>query len=326
MVNVIPAAAYRLKAGTLKYSGSGYSNIQINESTMQFEMVPANITVSAQFELTPVANINFAGFGDEKADLTKSTANYLSRNRGDILTVSVGAGLTIESWHLDGWPLTGTENSRQFNAAELSVGLHHVAVAVYYGAMPYSKEVDFQVIDGVQYSIQAGTMSNGTLSFSLASALEGMNILVTPNPATNYRLKAGSLKFSGGGHTNTPISGPPPYILTMPAGDVTVAAIFEQIPVMSILFTAFSDELVDLSLDSSNDLSQTAGDTITITVSGAGLSVQAWYLGDQLLEGTGNARQFRAIDFASLGHHYVTVAVKYGEVPYSKEVNFIVKH
>jgi hypothetical protein len=61
----------------------------------------------------------------------------------------VGGGLTVTSWWLDSEELEGAGNSAfwEFKAVELSVGVHHVTVLVESNGSPYTKEIDFQVVE-----------------------------------------------------------------------------------------------------------------------------------------------------------------------------------
>jgi hypothetical protein len=328
-VTVTPASNYRLKAGSLKYNGTGYSNVTIDGTTGKFDMVPANITITAEFELIPVLNVVFSGFEDETVNLALSSANALSRAAGDTLTITVSGFDTVLYWLQDGQIINNSAGttSQQFNAAELSVGYHSVTVAVENEGKPYSKEVRFQVIDHVLLSITAASgISNGSLSFYPPAALEGVTITVTPEPTEGYRLKAGSLRYSGGGLSNQQINGPPPYTFPMPAENVTVSAEFEQIPVLNVVFSGFEDETVNLSLSSENDLSRAEGDTLTIEVGGSG-TVQSWWLDGEMINNTGiTSLQFNAAAL-SVGNHDVTVVVvvENEEKPYSNHVYFTVK-
>jgi hypothetical protein len=335
-VTVNPAATYRLKAGSLVFNGTGYSNVGITAGgpvDYTFTMVPANLVVSAQFEEIPDLNITFPGFGPQTVNLTSTAAN-LAKEHNDILTVSLQAGQTAAGWTLDGdiimagtQPFTGS--SRQFRAVDLSEGIHYISVAVSSGGKPYSNEVIFRVTGAVYYTVQsAAGISNGTLSFNAASAPQGAQVVVTPAPGTGHRLKAGTLEYSGGGVTNQAISGPP-YTFAMPPGDVTVTAQFELIPVLSVTFTGFGDESITLSPAGSR-MSKAQNDTLTVTATPqSGQTIAGWTLdGEFIMEEaqpfTGSSRQFRAVDL-SVGEHYVAVALTQGETPYSKEIHFTVE-
>ena len=80
-----------------------------------------------------------------------------------------------------------------------------------------------------------GSLSNGALVPATASADAGKEITVTVNPATGYQLKDGTLKATCVLDGRTTIqtltkNADGKYILTMPAGNVTLSAEFEQAP------------------------------------------------------------------------------------------------
>jgi hypothetical protein len=218
-VTVTPGTAdYRLKADSLKYSGGGISNAVISGPPYTFSMPPGNVTIPAPvFELIPVLNIGFTSFDNEKAVLTGNKSNDLSKSAKDVIRITVGSGLSVQAWYQDGSLIDeATPSYRDFKAVDLSAGIHHVAVQVLASGVPYSKEVQFKVVDVVYYNVQSGETTNGTLSFDPVSAIQETPITVTPNPAAGYRLKANTLKFSGGTQNNVAISGPPISSLCLP--------------------------------------------------------------------------------------------------------------
>jgi spore coat protein U-like protein len=250
------------------------------------------------------------------------------------VTVNLQSGQTIAGWTLDGNYISAgnspfTETSREFRAADLSEGIHHVSVAVSSGGKPCSKEVTFRVTGTVYYTVQSASgIQIGTLSFSPTSAPEGANVAVTPHPSSGYRLMAGTLRYSGGGVTDQVIPSPS-YTFVMPAGNVTVTAQFEKISDLNITFTGFGNETINLTADK-NDLSRAYNDTLTVTVTPqSGQTIVGWTLdGVSIMNGassfTGTSRPFRAVDL-SVGNHYVAVALTKDGAPYSKEIHFTVE-
>jgi len=89
---------------------------------------------------------------------------------------------------------------------------------------------------GDTYAITiASDLANGALVVGTQRADEGVEIVITVNPASNYQLKADTLKASAALDGRTSIqtlckNAAGQYVLTMPAGDVTLSAEFEQIP------------------------------------------------------------------------------------------------
>jgi hypothetical protein len=186
-VTVNPAPAYRLRANSLTFSGTGYSSVGITlggPTVYTFIMVPAHLTVSAQFEKIPGLNVTFAGFGPQTVNLAASKDD-LVKEHNDVLTVTVTpqAGQTVAGWTLDGefiitpdkTPYSG--NSREFRALDLSEGIHRVSVAVSTsGGTPYSNEVSFRVT-GAEIPAGLNIMFTGfgNESINLASSGETMS-------------------------------------------------------------------------------------------------------------------------------------------------------
>ena len=86
------------------------------------------------------------------------------------------------------------------------------------------------------YTVTADTaLQNGALIPAAASADAGKEIAITINPTTGYQLQAGSLKATTQLDGRTSIqtlaaNAAGEYVLTMPAGNVVLSAIFEQAP------------------------------------------------------------------------------------------------
>ena len=74
------------------------------------------------------------------------------------------------------------------------------------------------------FSVNMGSMENGTVTADKTTANEGDKITLTVKPANGYQLK----EIKANGETITPVEGV--YSFVMPAKDVTVTAVFEKIP------------------------------------------------------------------------------------------------
>ena len=79
------------------------------------------------------------------------------------------------------------------------------------------------ISQGETYHITIGAMENGTVQADKTTAAEGETVTVTVLPNEGYQLQEGSLMANG-----TPIEG---NSFVMPAQDVTITAVFEQIAV-----------------------------------------------------------------------------------------------
>lgn len=87
-------------------------------------------------------------------------------------------------------------------------------------------------------TITIAAVTNGTLETDpAAEAAEGDAVLITATPSDGYRLKEGSLMVYKTGDESTPVELIDNEGFEMPAYDVTVSAVFEQIKI-DVIFTA----------------------------------------------------------------------------------------
>ena len=82
------------------------------------------------------------------------------------------------------------------------------------------------------YTVGIGTLSGGSITASPTTATADTTIELTVTPDTGRQLQAGSLKYNDG--TDHVITG---TSFTMPAANVTVTALFEQIPASTPVYT-----------------------------------------------------------------------------------------
>jgi hypothetical protein len=101
-------------------------------------------------------------------------------------------------------------------------------------------------------------ITNGAITVNPTSAKEGMGITVTVTPDSGWQLQAGSLKYNDG--TDHAITG---NTFTMPAANVTVAAVFE--PAGGPQYTITIQQATGGSI-SASVATAAAGQTITVTV------------------------------------------------------------
>jgi membrane carboxypeptidase/penicillin-binding protein PbpC len=211
-------------------------------------------------------------------------------------------------------------------------GTHPINQTTKTFAMPAGATTVTAVFVKINYSLSVPAgITNGTVTVKVnggtaetsTTALYGDTITVTAAPVNgDYRLKAGTLVHAGTG-VNVPITGP---TFTMPAANLTVTAQFQQIPTLAITFTGYGgDETVILDALEDAALSKAAEDTITVTVSGSGISsALSWWRDGKQIAGNQLVKEFSAVELTN-GKHSVTVIVEQGGAYYSKEVQFKVE-
>ncbi|GHV95976.1 hypothetical protein AGMMS50293_22960 [Spirochaetia bacterium] len=139
------------------YSGTP-NELADGENTIVVRVTAENGTATKDYTITVTKTVTSSPAvtvlitkADEKIDLTKNTANDLSRERGDMLSISVPAGYDYYIWYLDGQsPTTRTSNTPySISASSInSNGTHSVLVEFYKTSdgIRYGSEVTFRVV------------------------------------------------------------------------------------------------------------------------------------------------------------------------------------
>ena len=189
---------------------------------------------------TYAVTVTTDGNGTAAADPTEAKA-------GDIVTVTItpNEGYMLET-------VTGAPGDWAYNEATgtgtFTMPASDVTISVTFKELP----------PATQYSIKTRVTGEGTVNVP-AKAAEGETVTVTATPATGYTLRA--LKVNGQDVTAQYLQGNT-YSFTMPAGNVTIEAVFDEVPegeytirvVVFGLGTAFADKTTAAE-----------GETVTIT-------------------------------------------------------------
>jgi uncharacterized protein (DUF2141 family) len=113
------------------------------------------------------------------------------------------------------------------------------------------------------YSVAIGAFDNGSVTADKPSAEKGDLVTLTVNPHEGYRLAANGLTVKAGGTEVTTTASGNSYTFTMPASNVTVAAVFELLAnTYLVTITPPANGSV-----TANKASAAAGATVTLTVS-----------------------------------------------------------
>jgi hypothetical protein len=91
---------------------------------------------------------------------------------------------------------------------------------------------------------------------------------------------------------------------------------------VSVTFTGFTDEAIDLTPSAANDLSKAAGNSLTITVQGEWDSCRFYYDYGSYYDSTSGTTLTIYASNCKVGVHRVTALVVKDGVPWSKEITF----
>ena len=222
---VTPAANYRLKAGTVKYSWNGVDyNPSFNGTAYSFTMPAYDVTVKAVFEPiygVTVNNITPQGASVVPGSVTTTNANgQTGFAEKDIVNVSVT--VTNNYYVLDKITVSTSENDIT-STASFTMPAGPVTVTVTYKLNPENL-YGITVTSAANGTIETRAAATGTASLTQAKA--GISVYLDIQPSTGYQLKAGSLSTGTSANVIVPASGRPYF--TMPAQSVIVSGVFEK--------------------------------------------------------------------------------------------------
>jgi hypothetical protein len=214
-LTVTPAENYRLKADSLKVN-EGAVTVNGSGNTYTFTMPASDVTVTAEFEELPagqysvtIGDLTHGGIGTDKT----------SAAEGDTVTLTVTpeAGYQYTEGSLI-VTKTGSGEQVTLSGSDLS----------YTFTMPANNVTVTATFTAISYTINITDPGNGN-SVSAdpsGSATVGTTVTLTVTPADGYQLQSitvtkadsGEVEVNGSNNTRT---------FTMPASNVTVAAVFE---------------------------------------------------------------------------------------------------
>jgi hypothetical protein len=295
-----PATGYVLKSGSLKYN-----NNVISGPSYTFTMPAANVTVSAEFEpksysVTVDSAISNGTVSPDKTNAVAGTAITL--------TITPDTGYVLKS-------------------GSLKYNNNVISGPSYTFTMP-SSDVTVSAEFERLYNVTVGSITGGTVTANLVSAVEGTTITLTATPDTGYVLKSGSLKYNDG--SDHAIAGPV-YTFTMPSSDVTVSAFFNTV-VGPITIEGPRDEAVTVTVlhidgTSSTEISWLSDESVTFTVddpvyTGAAGNLR-WFVNGEEKLGDGNSLTINARDYIKRKYS-LTVMIKLNNQWYSTDTSFTV--
>ena len=235
----------------------------------KFTMPAKNVTVSATFSAISY-NINVGTFANGSVEAAPSAATV---GETVTLTVSTASGYGLETLTVtaDGGAsvkVDGTGDSRTFT-------------------MPAKNVTVTATFSAINYSINVGTIANGSVTASPTTATVGTKITLSSTPNEGYKFASYTVTDADGG-TVAVTNGK----FTMPAKNVTVSATFSAIS-YNINVGNFANGSVEATPSAA-----TVGTRVTLTASPAsGYGLASLTVTDEsgasvLLDGTGNTRTF----------------------------------
>ena len=238
---VTPDTGYMLTPGSVQVNGGAVALTENGNGTYTFTMPGEAVVISAAFE-----KINYAvtlGTFENGA----VTASAATAQMGDTVTLTVspdtGYQLVADSLKVNGGDVALTDNGD----------------GTYTFTMPAAAVTVEAAFEKADYAVTLGTVENGTVTASAATAQMGDTVTLTVSPDTGYQLVADSLKVNGGDVALTD-NGDGTYTFTMPAAAVTVEAAFEKIG-YTVTVGTFENGTVTASA-----ATVPMGDTVTLTV------------------------------------------------------------
>jgi hypothetical protein len=206
---VTPNIGYRLKPGSLKYTGPA-GDTAVDEATRSFLLPAADVTVSAEFEALTSYRVTFAGMVNGSV-----TAVPLNAYEGTEITLTVNpkANYRLKS------------GSLKYTAASVNTAIDETTLKFLLPAANVRVSAEFEPDI---YTVSIGSLSHGAISAIPEKGPPGTEIALTVTPGGDYRLKRGSLKYTGAAG-DTPID-EATLKFSLPGANVTVTAEFETIP------------------------------------------------------------------------------------------------
>jgi len=312
-LTIAPNNGFRLKTGTLSVMQTGGLHT-VSVADNVFIMPAYNVTVSAEFEVIPA---------EQAENHLITVASGITNGSVTLDVTSAPAGVSIT--------LTITPNNGyRLKAGTLSVtqtgGSQFVTVTDNKFTMPafnVTVNAEFEVILGTTfYSITINPAVYGSVTTNTNSAVEGVSITLNIHPDDGYRLKTltvtPTVNISGSLNFRT---------FTMPSSNVTVTVVFELLPEGSIVvsFEDFTDQEIDLSVDSGFFLSQ--DNSLTITAGDFnylyGVYLDGYYFDsfdENYYDGTCSIYLFG--EYFIEGTHTLSIIFYKDEIYYSKVLKF----
>jgi hypothetical protein len=322
-LTVSPAPGYSLKPGTL-LANDGAVEISGSGVSYSFVMPGMDARITAEFvslakELLSFVFGSWAGTVNESAKTVTVTVPPGTAISGITPTVTVSAGADYSPKEAWGSGASGSAKTYTVTAADGASADYVVTITI--AAAPV-------------YSIVVTPSANGTVTASASTAIEGETITLTVSADSGYALQAGTLQVTetaGGAPVALNDSGGA-YSFVMPAGAVTVAAVFEAMPGRGSISVTFSgapqDENIDLTGTTGGVLDWATGN-LTLTAPSTGVFTGAsyqWYLDGKELAGETAGSYSAAGSGFTLARRQATVIITTSAgIAYAKAVVFVVE-
>lgn len=149
------------------------------------------------------------------------------------------------------------DNSGRWFASFVLTSFSDFTMTQYAGADPVEPP------DSTEYTISVGTAVNGTVAASAAKAAAGTEVTITVTPDANFAAEPPVVTGPSGSVTVSKVNDTT-YKFTMPAGDVSVSAVFTAAAPST--YTLTLPQASDKGSVTASSTEAGAGDTVTLTV------------------------------------------------------------
>ena len=273
-----PDNGYSFSGFTVK---QGSSDIAVDRTgnTGTFFMPKGAVTVTGAFTLIPpeeyAINLTQSTGGTISADVAKA-------KEGDTVTITAVplATHTFTSITVTG-PNGAVTNEGTGNTRTFTMPKGAVTVTVVFTAIP-AEEFAVNLTQPI---------TGGTISSNKQTAASGATVTITAAPASGYEFTSITVTGPGGVVTNTGTGNTRTF--TMPAGAVTITAVFSELPSYAVNLVQVTGGTI-----STDKTTAKSGDTVTITAvpatdyTFASITVARASSGTVTTSGTGNTRTF----------------------------------
>lgn len=251
--------------------------------------VKSNFAVTAMFAINKFTLKYSAGTNGKISGRLLQTVDYLLS--GELVTAIPNFGYRFEKWSDGNTSATRTDSNIVAN------------ISVTASFIPFQCTLTYI----------AGT--NGTITGTASQIVSygGTGTSVTATPDSGYHF----VSWSDGNQSSTRTE-------TNVTVDQTLTSTFAQDGASSIVFTGFSDELIDLSVNDDMSLSKSKNNSLSVSIS-TPFDTYDWKIDGNMSIGSSSSCSVYGYQY-NVGVHFLTVIVTKDGVPYSKQLRFRVNY
>ena len=223
-ITASPATGYQVTNWAVSGTGASISpSGSSNSNTTTLTMGTADATVTVTFGLIDYdVDYNSPTGGDYTTKVASGSATSADKTAQMGQTVALVA-TPSSGYAFASWTITNTDASEDVTSTLLGANSTNASTSFTMPAANISIVATFARL----YTITKGTHSNGDFTISTSSAVSGTTITLTATPETGYVFEKWTTSGTAVTLGNANVS---PTTFTMPAGNVTVNAVFKATP------------------------------------------------------------------------------------------------